>query len=82
VVGHPKPDESDKTRKRPLGLDGVQRGHGDVYWFGRNVPTFSGELLVLLALKFVVGVTNGRERDELPNLCGLSVYVLFSHPPS
>jgi hypothetical protein len=37
---------------------------------------------VLLALKFVVGVTNGRERDELPNLYGLSVYVLFSHPPS
>jgi hypothetical protein len=28
----------------------------------------SGELLVLLALGSIVGVTNGRERDELPGL--------------
>jgi hypothetical protein len=51
-----------------LDSDGVQRGHEDVYWFGRNVPISSGELLVLLALEFVVGVINKRERDELPSL--------------
>jgi hypothetical protein len=51
-----------------LGSDGVQRGHEDVYWFGPNVSTSSGELLVLLALGFVVGVTNDRESDELPSL--------------
>jgi hypothetical protein len=51
-----------------LGLDGVQRGHEDVYWFGQNVPTSGGELFVLLALGSVVGVTNDRERDELLGL--------------
>jgi hypothetical protein len=51
-----------------LGSDGVQRGHEDVYWFGLNVTMSSGELLVLLALVSVVGVTNGRERDELLGL--------------
>jgi hypothetical protein len=30
---------------------------------------------VLLALEFAVGVTNGRERDGLPSLYGLRVYV-------
>jgi hypothetical protein len=30
---------------------------------------------VLLALEFVIGATNGRERDELPSLCGLRVSV-------
>jgi hypothetical protein len=44
-----------------LDPDGAHRGHKDVRWFGLNVPTSSGEQLVLLAL-FVVGVTNGRER--------------------
>jgi hypothetical protein len=57
-----------------LGSDGVQRGHENVYWFGRNVPTSGGERLVLLALGFVVGVINSRERDRLPGLCGLSVF--------
>jgi hypothetical protein len=38
----------------------VQRGHENVYWFGLNVPTSSGELLMLLALWSVVGVTNDR----------------------
>jgi hypothetical protein len=33
-----------------LGSDGVQRGHKNIYWFGRNVPTSSGGQLVLLAL--------------------------------
>jgi hypothetical protein len=46
----------------------VQRGDKDVYWFGRNVPTSSGELFMLLALEFIVGVTNGRERDEVLGL--------------
>jgi hypothetical protein len=46
----------------------VQRGHENIYWFGLNVPTSSGELLVLLALGFITGVTNCRERDELPGL--------------
>jgi hypothetical protein len=44
------------------------RGHNDVYWFGQNVPTSSSRLLVLLALKFIVGVTHWRERDEIPSL--------------
>jgi hypothetical protein len=43
----------------------VQIGHEDVYWFGLNVPMSSDELLVLLALWSIVGVTNGQERDEL-----------------
>jgi hypothetical protein len=51
-----------------LGPDGVQRGREDVYWFGWNVPTSSDELFVLLLLGSVVGVTNDRERDELPGL--------------
>jgi hypothetical protein len=51
-----------------LGSDGVQRGYEDVYWFERNVPTSSGNLFVLLALGSVVGVTNDRERNELPRL--------------
>jgi hypothetical protein len=51
-----------------LGLDGVQREHEEVYLFRLNVPTSSGELLVLLALRSIVGVINGRERDELPGL--------------
>jgi hypothetical protein len=46
----------------------VQRGHKVVYWFGLNVPTSSGELLMLLALGSVVGVINGRKRDELLGL--------------
>jgi hypothetical protein len=58
-----------------LGSDGVQREHKDVYWFRWNVPTSSDELFVLLALEFEVGATNGRERDELPSLCGLRVSV-------
>jgi hypothetical protein len=51
-----------------LGSDGVQRGHKDVYWFERNVPTSSGELFMLLALESIVGLTNNREKDELPSL--------------
>jgi hypothetical protein len=43
----------------------VQRGHKDVYWFEQNVPMSSGELFVLLALWFAIGVTNGRERDKI-----------------
>jgi hypothetical protein len=35
----------------------------------------SDELFMLLALEFVVGVTNDRERDELPSLYGLRVCV-------
>jgi hypothetical protein len=58
-----------------LGSNGMQRGHENVYWFGPNVPTSSGERLVLLALEFVVGVTNGRERDRFLGLCRLSVFV-------
>jgi hypothetical protein len=49
-------------------LGGVQRGHKNVYWFGLNVPTSSGWLLVLLALWSIAGVTNSQERDELPSL--------------
>jgi hypothetical protein len=49
----------------------VQRGHEDVYWFGWNVPTSSGELFVLLALEFASEITNGRERNEVPSLRGL-----------
>jgi hypothetical protein len=46
-----------------LGLDGVQRGHEDVYWFGLNVPMSSGKLLMLLALGSVVGgYKRSRER--------------------
>jgi hypothetical protein len=48
-----------------------------MYRFRWNVPTSSDERLVLLALEFVVGVTNGQERDRLPGLCGLSVFVHF-----
>jgi hypothetical protein len=51
-----------------LGSDGVQRGHEDVYWFGQNVPTSSGELFVLLAHISVVEVINDQERDELTSL--------------
>jgi hypothetical protein len=51
-----------------LGSGGVQRGHEDVYWFGQNVTTSSVERFVLLALRFIVGVTNDRERDELLGL--------------
>jgi hypothetical protein len=46
----------------------VQRGHKNIYWFGLNIPTSSDELLMLLALWSIAGVTNGRERDELPGL--------------
>jgi hypothetical protein len=59
----------------------VQRGHEDVYWFGWNVPTSSGELFMLLALEFAVGVINSRERDELPSLCGFRMYVCRSVVP-
>jgi hypothetical protein len=62
-----------------LGSDGVQRGHENVYWFGRNVPTSSGEQLVLLALEFVVGVTNDRERDRLPDLCECVCWLKKGH---
>jgi hypothetical protein len=58
-----------------LGSDGVQRGHQNVYWFGWNVSTSSGERLVLLALEFVIRVTSGRERDRFPSLCRLSAFV-------
>jgi hypothetical protein len=57
-----------------LGSDGMQRGHENVYWFRWNVPMSSGEWLMLLTLEFVVGVTNGRERDRLPGLCGSSAF--------
>jgi hypothetical protein len=45
-----------------LGSDSVQKGHEDVYWFGLNVPTSSGELLVLLALGSVVGLQTVERR--------------------
>jgi hypothetical protein len=51
-----------------LGPDGVQRGQEDIYWLGWNIPTSSGEMFVLLALRSVVEVTNKREREELPSL--------------
>ena len=36
-----------------------------LYWFRQNVPTSSLLLLVLLVQKrFIVGGTNGRERDR------------------
>jgi hypothetical protein len=44
------------------------RVHKDLYYFWQNIPTSSSRWLVLLVLKFVVGVTNGRERDEVPSL--------------
>jgi hypothetical protein len=58
------------------GSDGVQRGHEDVYWFGRNVPASSDERLVLLALEFIVGVTKTVEGSApmflwLERVCGL-----------
>jgi hypothetical protein len=42
-----------------FGPDGERGGHKEIYWFGKNVPTSSLRLLMLPALKFVVGVTNG-----------------------
>jgi hypothetical protein len=49
-------------------LDGVQRGHEDIYWLERNVSMSSGELFMLLAPGSIVEVTNNRGRDELPSL--------------
>jgi hypothetical protein len=49
-----------------LGSDDVQREHEDIYWFGRNVPTSSGKLFVLLALGSVVGVTNETREGGAP----------------
>jgi hypothetical protein len=51
-----------------FGPDGELGRHKVLYWFGLNVPTSSLRLLMLPALKFAVGVTNGRERDEIPSL--------------
>ena len=34
-----------------------------LYWFGQNVPTSSSWLLLVLFKKFVIGVTNRREKD-------------------
>jgi hypothetical protein len=42
----------------------VQRGHKNVYWLGLNIPTSSGDPLVLLALWSIAGVINGRERND------------------
>jgi hypothetical protein len=58
-----------------LGSDGVQRGHDNVYWLERNVPMSSGEMFMLLALGFVIGVINSRERDKLLSLCVLRLNV-------
>jgi hypothetical protein len=46
----------------PFGLDGELGRHKGLYWFRLNIPTSSSRLLVLPALKFIVGVTNRRER--------------------
>ena len=43
--------------------------HKGLYWFGRNVPTSSSSTRAL-ALKFVVGVTNGRERERASQVSG------------
>jgi hypothetical protein len=51
-----------------FGLDGEFGRHKGLYWFRLNVPTSSSRLLVLPALKFAAGVTNRRERDEVPSL--------------
>jgi hypothetical protein len=49
------------------GFRGCVRRAQDLYWFGQNVSTSSHQWLALLALliiKFVVGVTSSREREE------------------
>ena len=46
-----------------------------LYWFGRNVPTSSSSTRAL-ALKFAVGVTNGRKRNGLPRSLVVSVCVV------
>ena len=43
-----------------------------LYWFGLNVPTSNSNSRAL-ALKFVVGVTNGRERERGSQVSGLRV---------
>ena len=45
----------------------VLGGHKDLYWFGLNVHT-SSLLMLMLPTLFVVGVTNGREREPVPYL--------------
>jgi hypothetical protein len=54
------------------GSKGCVRRTQDLYWFGQNVPTSSHRWLALpapLMIKFVVGVTSSRKREErLPDL--------------
>jgi hypothetical protein len=47
------------------GPDGVQERHEGLYWFRQNIPTSSSSHLCPCT-KFVVGVTNGRERERAP----------------
>jgi hypothetical protein len=50
-----------------LSLDGELRGRKDVYWFRQNIPTpIHSSLRYQLCIRFAVGVTNDRERDECP----------------
>jgi hypothetical protein len=54
-----------------LGLDGVQSGHKDVYWFGHERP-YVQWVLLLLVLPYtrvlIVGVTSFHERERIPGL--------------
>ena len=57
------------------GSDGNARiRHKILYWFGLNVPTSSSSSRAL-ALKFAVGVTDGRERERGSQVSGLRVNV-------
>jgi hypothetical protein len=54
-----------------LGLDGVQSGHKDVYWFGHEWPYVqwvSLRLVLLCTGVLIVGVTSFREREHIPGL--------------
>jgi hypothetical protein len=62
-----------------LGLDGVQSGHKDVYWFGQKWPYVQWVLLLLVlpcTRVLVVGVTSFRERERIPGLFGGGVCCL------
>ena len=43
--------------------DGVLGGHKSLYWFGRNVPTYSLRLLVLPTLVYSRGYKWAREGE-------------------
>ena len=76
LIIHDRLRPSEQTDVYTSDSDGVLGGHKGLYWFGRNVPTSSLRLLVLLAL-ICKGLQTGERGRRSQVSRGRSEHVLL-----